>query len=119
MQEAPLAPAESACAPISKHVRSRPWCPFRFDRIEAGLQIPDLARFLDANRFPPGIKQRILRAWHAALFRLPLSSRRKISRIDNITRVIYVRQALVEAMPVSSSGGGGAEGGSGTARCED
>ena len=28
----------------------------RFDRIETGLWIPDLTRFLDANRFPPRIK---------------------------------------------------------------
>jgi hypothetical protein len=29
---------------------------FRFDRIEAGLSILDLTRFLDANRCPPRIK---------------------------------------------------------------
>jgi hypothetical protein len=33
-----------------------PWSLFRFDRIETGLQIPDLTGFLDANRFPPRIK---------------------------------------------------------------
>src|ERR1700724_2973827 len=34
----------------------RYWTPFRFDGIEAGLQILDLTRFLDANRFIPRIK---------------------------------------------------------------
>jgi hypothetical protein len=29
---------------------------FRFDRIETGLWILDLTRFLDVNRFPPRIK---------------------------------------------------------------
>jgi hypothetical protein len=29
---------------------------FRFDRIETGLQILDLTRFLDANRFPLRLK---------------------------------------------------------------
>src|SRR6202035_2178631 len=103
MQEAPLAPAESACAPISKHVRSRPRSPLRFDRIEAGLQIPDLARFLDANRFLPRIKS------GAGLRPLPLGFKQpaRDQPNRNITRVIYVRQALIEAMPVPSSGGGG------------
>ena len=32
------------------------WSLFRFDGIEAGLQILDLTRFLDANRFPLRLK---------------------------------------------------------------
>jgi hypothetical protein len=53
--------------------------PFPFRSNRSGLQIPDLARFLDANRFLPRIKQRIPRAWHGARFRLPLSSRRRMA----------------------------------------
>jgi hypothetical protein len=30
--------------------------PFRFDGIEAGLWIPDLTRFLNANRLPTRLK---------------------------------------------------------------
>src|SRR6266702_5598113 len=87
MQEAPLPPAESARTWISKHARSCPWSLSRFDRIETGLH---LTGFLDAHRFftpdqvrgrlsladaPVHGKQRIPRAWYAALLRL-LSSRR-------------------------------------------
>jgi hypothetical protein len=78
-----------------------PWSLFRFDRIETGLQIPDLTGFLDANRFPPLLanalvpgKQRISRARHTALLRL-ISGQPGLDQPNhNITRVIYIHQLI-------------------------
>ena len=53
--------------------------------------------------------------WHAALLYLLSSSRHEVSRIENITRVIYVDQALLRRCRCQFPGGGGAEGRPGTA----
>jgi hypothetical protein len=129
--------ASGACR-IGTHMNFKacpvtPWSLFRFDRIETGLQIPDLTGFLDVNRFPPRIKSGAGFRWQtpwcmestescapgtppcSACFRaVGVGSPNK-----NITRVIYIHRALIEAVPVPGPRGGGAEGGSGTARSEN